>query len=880
MKITSGQFIDQIEKFNNSNGQFGLIRLPMQNIKSAGNLDTLKKCNTAKLKNKFAQKQLNYQELLLVLRYKLSAYVGLLPYKLANKTGLTQQQQQLLDNCALDIFKNERNVTVDSLLKSYSDVCKMLKSTRQITLVDNITIERQSVEQVYQLKLPASFLLMKAKFGKSKLKAEKLKTAIDTIGKKRRDKWLDMTCKMYGLDMHAPEVTSIYAEAIGDDKTIDTSKHFARTLDGLANAMEDTENKYQYAFYTLKLFKKGRIIKIPDIPSGVGLTGVLPEFKSIVDIENTLTGGSIDTQFYLNESTRKVIDEKLQKLKRKDLDNEDKSIENVATDENEKPTKKRRFSLSLESGKPKRLVRNLRSRSVSVPRSSGAVSSEETANKASPSMIKYRASRLLKIEDDDKLEAELDNLSQNYSNDEREQKNYREQLAKRVRLNQFVKKEEETLKKCFEIAQQCKEAKCDPSKLPVETSDFYMGCALKSQKFDNFKISVFNRYYTDDSQWISKKKVMGSILEEHYFNLKSLLLLTGAPTGGETKKINLSNRIIASSDPNKGTTYKTIEIGAELPASYQALQKNSMRIINESFKYADNHFKPEATKKFNELKNLLSDPTDAAEFQSSLTEITFASADKRKNIILNWERLFEGADKEEYEKAYNQYLENVVSNTHQSVANAKGKLYTLLSFIWLICYDLNLEIRKEAFNSLIKQLDVGIQKARQKSEKSKKFEGSVSPGHLPPEAINMPPANHLPKDVLEESLKDFKKSKAEAQDTKPGANLSSEEQERFKYLTSLPTFMLNQRQREELQKLKVKKELNSKAEAAKTSNKGSTVAESAAKFEKFASGNNPPSNAVRGEAQRRASIRKTNPEFERRRQMFANKPIMSTQNSK
>ncbi len=330
MDMTANDFITQRKTIDQSNSASYDLKFIMRSV-SQKNLDSFKRYNIAKLKNMLAQKELSFQEVVLILMYKLSKYLGLTAYKLANKRGVTSQP---LCPDALNIFQNDKNMRLeaaDQLFKSYVSICSMLKSTKKIkvTVSNNNNDENylagglaQPAEQEYELNLHSSFLQYKMWLSKAKLASEKFIKS----EKIKRNTWFKLTCKMNKLNVNDERVMRIYNEAIKNDSATRASKFLGKAVERLSDAINDRDNEYKYAFYTLKLFDINK--KTRGIPTDVGLNDeIMSGFTLPIDIRNILADNSIDKNFYLSEDTRKALDQTFKGLA--DINRSGKPIEPV-----------------------------------------------------------------------------------------------------------------------------------------------------------------------------------------------------------------------------------------------------------------------------------------------------------------------------------------------------------------------------------------------------------------------------------------------------------------------------------------------------------------------------------------------------------------------
>ncbi len=408
-KMTANDFVKSLKLANtNANLQeankFELVEFPTTHFENSSGLERLKQLSPNQLIDKFNRKELDYQELILVLRYKLSNYVGTIPCILANR----EDTKKFLNKSARGLFSNKKKRTTEELLRYYNKV--------QLEITSNGSIKHTSLRgNTKDIFLDGRFKKFKSKIRDINRNWLKLNEEVKNNCEEVRKKWLNdiLTQIKPELDLKNDnihkKVTRIYDNCVAEDDIVIAGRTLNQISPVLNNLLKNEDGSFEFTFYTLKLWDSQQEVNDMLVPEKVGMCSVLyfaapgEMEENIQKIKDNANGG-----LYLTKETQERIRTKLERYA------QNPSEETVNKSEPAVGAKKRlsrRLSLSLKSaGKniEHRLRRNsappgslenfeAQDKLASRPQPD-KLSGEEIANKSEPAVgAKKRLSQRLSL---------------------------------------------------------------------------------------------------------------------------------------------------------------------------------------------------------------------------------------------------------------------------------------------------------------------------------------------------------------------------------------------------------------------------------------------------------------------------------------------------
>ncbi|MBR2735267.1 MAG: hypothetical protein IKE05_03655, partial [Clostridia bacterium] len=607
--------------------------------------------------------------------------------------------------------------------------------------------------------LTGSYREFKKNIVKEIKKGREILKKLGPDGEKKRKKFYNDACRRVGLQMEyrimQEKVGKIIQSQAADDPILVNKSRLSSNISSLNDDFiksNDHSEKLKWTFYILKLFR-GNSVLADNIPRGFTVGHFLTLFSLPSDLKKLNDELSkLGDDVFLGQETQQRFIEQLKQLKEQ---------ETTLISENSERQASEYFGVSISKDEAKKSV--VSEKSSNFLRATPDKSKTEKRNKFGEMLFETRVnsqiSKLAQIKNDKELTAALDRLMNNYLGSEGDKSKYSKSLIKRVRYKQFIDNEKDTLEKCFGIFLKYKKQGHGSIDLPKETLDFYRDVytAIDKNELEKFAQKVFDYYYIDDERWLNQRGAIKPALTEHIFNIQNELsdsqkdsninrnikykitLTQKAPKQATTEAEG--KEFLARGTPSVMTT-KEISI----PSTFENMKKESMQVLTEMFKRGDEKLWPIATEKFNTLKRLSPSQGVSADVRKEVEGSVFRDKSARMQIIGNWRSIFESGNTKEYEKLFGEKLNEGGS---YNISGVRGKLYDLLSFIWLIYVDYDPNTREQKFEMLMKELDNKIRKTTKDNfgsvmnelkGKVKKVDSGTTPppASLPPEAINMP----------------------------------------------------------------------------------------------------------------------------------------------
>lgn len=687
---------------------------PEYGIKNSTQLQRLKMLNISMLK----KRNLDLKELMFVLIYKLSDYVGFFPYKLANDTNILNW----LDDDVEKFFNVAKRAsclkTADSIEKNYKIIVKKITS---------------AVEKNYNgfdLKLDRNFSEFKRRLSRAISRAK----SFVVLATKRRNLWISMICKLYKLDPQ--DLQKKYNSLIADDPATIALERMSNIL-GIANITEDEERFCSYVFYTCKL---SRGTKVGVLKSVDPKHDEFNEFKKWVgflllpdNIESIINDRNVYTEYFLTEETRKKIDGELgnsqsQGGEGKPNESEQDGVDRAPYDDTNLQ-QKGTSSKNWEKAKPRKEAAQKRGKHLFFN-----------------TRMRYYISKLAAEQDEKKLDEKINELAAKYFNDKDSGKqSFIDTMWKEVKYKQFVTRYKSVLKKCFSTTKRYGKEKQGRENFFEGNTSAVCHIGLSTSNFDVFTRKVFDNYYdikneqaTENEQksakdrWVSTyENKMEAILNECCFDIESDLssdATVAGTTAHETQTISIRGEIktLDSTGKKWESSWEKKEI--TVPISYLDLKNATMKILREMFQDSKKKWS-EISKKLDEWKASMkkSDYEEHRAFSNEISASLVGNTDiQRRAEIGRWRDMVEGHDSKDYEKIY----DTILRERDFDLRNARGKSLDILSFIWAMYIEYNPENRSKQFESYVAKLDKKIEELKSEVGQTSK-PNPEPPGELP-----------------------------------------------------------------------------------------------------------------------------------------------------
>ena len=787
-KMTANDFVKSLKLANtNANLQeankFELVEFPTTHFENSSGLERLKQLSPNQLIDKFNRKELDYQELILVLRYKLSNYVGTIPCILANR----EDTKKFLNKSARGLFSNKKKRTTEELLRYYNKV--------QLEITSNGSIKHTSLRgNTKDIFLDGRFKKFKSKIRDINRNWLKLNEEVKNNCEEVRKKWLNdiLTQIKPELDLKNDnihkKVTRIYDNCVAEDDIVIAGRTLNQISPVLNNLLKNEDGSFEFTFYTLKLWDSQQEVNDMLVPEKVGMCSVLyfaapgEMEENIQKIKDNANGG-----LYLTKETQERIRTKLERYA------QNPSEETVNKSEPAVGAKKRlsqRLSLSLKSA-GKNIKRGLR-RDSAPPGSvenfewQKSTLKKENVDKRkrrlfSNRTMKHHVSRLLKSGSSlsqEKLNEEVDKLAKNYSNDNKEQEYYKEKFTDLFMLNCFALDNKDELKEFFKLMKSAKKNPQVPLRLSPDTLDFY-NHVVKAETFKKFVTYAFEKCYKRNGE---RKKPLSakfkvSLLLAYCFDMETSLF----PEKGAKNSEKITNSLTGIAPVNDKTFKITI------PENYEDLVQELMVKVKKRYDRSDSVLKPEIDRMLEQLERVLPkevyDKKYDFEFIDEITGSAFLRSNQRDDV---YRALKEMNGSDNYKKAF-QEIKNEEDKTF-IMSEERGNRYFLLNLIATVFVGYNMEGK---YNELIKKMESDLSRAKGKAmieERKRRGEKAreetqrkgisigqrrktPSPnGNSNATSQNKPPPEHLPPEVLEATKPSGKDSNTTSQN-KPRSNV-------------------------------------------------------------------------------------------------------------
>lgn len=832
--MTANDFVKGLKRANKNlqkANKFKLVKFPTKHFHNANDLEKAGGLSPQQLKSMFDKGKLSFQELMLVLRYKLSKYVGIIPCILANK----QPTIKLLKIFVVRFFSSIPRVNPQDILKYYNNVISALDSDISIKYNSSLNSKDDTIE-IY---LPKEFEQFKSTITDTINKWSELKKIIGSDCEEARVEWLNKTLSRIQPPLNMTddtinaEVNRIYLNCVRNDATTFDISAINSAITTLRRALTEKNNKFEATFNSLKLFDNNKVVKEDSIPNNIDEMCPLIYFSVLNDIEEKIqrVEENANGGLYITKETQTEIQKKLEqyaqnpseiqkKLEQyvqspsedvpKDLSDEtvDKSEPTVGT----KKRLSRRLSLSLKSAGGN-IARKLR-RNSAPPGSlknfewqKSNLKKENVDRRKRQSFLslamKHHVSRLLKVGSSlsqQKLNEEVDKLAKNYSDDNKEQEYYKEKFTDLYMLNRFALDNKDILKECFKLVNNIKKNSQALSKLSRNTLDFY-NHVVKAETFKKFVTYAFDKCYKRNGERIKplSAKFKVSLLSAYCLDMETSLLPEKGAKNSEKITISLRGDVLAVPEEEilkyKDAPLKDETLNITIPENYEDLVQELMVKVKKRYDRSDSVLKPEIDRMLEQLKRVLPKEVydknyNSVEFIDEVSGSTFSLSSQRNNI---YDILKEMNGSDNYKKVF-QEIKNEKDKKTFIISEERGDKRSLLRFIWTAFVDYNTEGKygnEAKYNAFMKEMEADLSRAKGKAmieerkrrgekarEETQRKEISIGQQRKTPSpngknnaaSENKLPPKHLPPEVLEATKLPNKDSNATSQN-KPRSNV-------------------------------------------------------------------------------------------------------------
>ncbi len=805
-------FVKNLQKANSAlqgGNKFPLVDFPTEHFHNANDLEKAARLLPRQLKAKFNYEELSFQELMLVLRYKLSKYVGIIPCILANK----QSTIKFLKIFVVRFFSSIPRVDPQDILKYYNDVTSAINSDISIKYNSSLNSKDDTIE-IY---LPKEFEQFKSIITDTINRWSELKKIIGSDCEKARVKWLNDTLSHIQPPLNMTddnikaEVNRIYANCVRNDATTFAINHINSAITTLSSALTEKNNKFEATFNSLKLFDNNKVVKESSIPNNIDEMCPLIYFSVLNDIEEKIQRvvENANGGLYITKETQTEIQKKLEQYAQNPSEDVPKDLSDETVDKSEPTvgTKKRlsrRLSLSLKSAGGN-IARKLR-RNSAPPGSlknfewqKSNLKKENVDRRKRQSFLslamKHHVSRLLKVGSSlsqKQLNDEVDKLAKNYSDDNKEQEYYKEKFTDLFMLNCFALDNKDELKEFFKLMKSAKKNPQALSRLSPDTLDFYNYVA-NSEGYRQFVTLAFGKFYKINGERTKPLSVefKVSLLPDYCFDMKTSLLPEKGAKNSEKITISLGGKVPAIREEeilkHKNTPLKDEIVKITIPENYEDLVQELMVKVKKRYDRSDSVLLPRLNHMLEQLGRVLPEEVYVKNYPSDfIAEIKgsiFLNDTGRKHM---YDSLKEMNGSDNYKKAFQEIKNEKDKNF--IISEERGDKSSLLKLIWIVFVDFNIEGK---YNALMKKMESDLSRAKGKAmieERKRRGEKAreetqrkgisigqrrktPSPnGNSNATSQNKPPPEHLPPEVLEATKPSSKDSNTTSQN-KPRSNV-------------------------------------------------------------------------------------------------------------